>query len=79
MEKALDARLIYTLALVIFVWLTPIEGCVTALTGPSTRICLGFTPLDGLPSPRLRSPIYPTVTGSTAYSLTVAGEPDLSV
>ena len=50
---------------------------------PPVRICLGFTPLDGLPSPRLRSPIYPPGTGGTVYRLTVAGErwnnqPDLT-
>ena len=53
------------------------------LTDPPVRICLGFTPLDGLPSPRLRSPIYPPGTGGTVYRLTVAGErwnnqPDLT-
>ena len=53
------------------------------LADPPVRICLGFTPLDGLPSPRLRSPIYPPGTGGTVYRLTVAGErwnnqPDLT-
>ena len=54
------------------------------LADPPVRICLGFTPLDGLPSPRLRSPIYPPGTGGTVYRLTVAGErwnnqPDLTL
>ena len=54
--------------------MTPIEGgCVTTLTSPSTRIFIRFTPLDGLPSPRLRSPIYCLAT-SLIYSAYVATE-----